>query len=207
MKFLIKTLAIVAIMLSGISAAGAATVQDQINSALANNDFKIVKSLVSANPSSADQTLLDLLKLVQEDVAKNPAVADGAMTTANDLLKYMNGPSAGKVAQAVDGVVKTIIDNGLLVCNPDEESEGGKSAVADKNKANEAFIRNIMKTAEDMAKTPAIVAAMPQLFAQVQSNLEQCENGELAQLAQLPFFSPKGPPNYKPPIHDKGSND
>lgn len=208
MKIILRFFAVLALVTIAGAAANAATVQDQINSAIASGNFDTVKSLVVANPNSGDNTVEALLKLVQDNLTTNPALAAKAMAAAEALVHYVGSDAASKIASAIDNIVKTIADKGLLICNPAGEDDKEHVATSKGNTDNEKLIAEILASAETMAQSPVIVAALPQLYAEIKAQNAQCEGNEEAQLAQLPIFKPlNNPPQRKPPETLRASQD
>ena len=195
--------------------AQAASVSDQIVSAIAKGDYKTVQALVGNHPGTTGKAENALLSSTLDKLISKPQEAAVAMTVASSMTAGIKPADAASVAQDLRKIVKTIADKALLICNPETNANTGElNATADPKKVADAkAIASILDSAEAIAQTPAIVAIDPQLFAQIQAQSDQCETGDDALLAQKPNFRPQTilphlqNPGFPPPNKHQASPD
>jgi hypothetical protein len=170
--------------------AQAASIADQINSALAKGDYKTVQTIASGNADATGHAENALLKDVLGKLTTKPQAGAQAMTVAAALAPGITPESARGITEKLKEIVKTIADKSLLICNPEADADTGKPlAVVDpKKQADQQAIASILDSALAIAQTPAIVAVDPDLFNQIQAQSAQCQTGEEALLAQRPMF-------------------
>lgn len=181
--------------------AHAVPVTDQIAAAINNNDHKLVQTLVKDNPQLTGKTEDMLLKNVFTNVEKQPQGAAKTMLTASMIAPGITPKDASMVAEGVRKIVKLIADKALFVCNPEANANTSqvKAGTDGKNKEDMLAIHKILGAAEDVAKTPAIVAVDPKLFADISAMRSRCEM-EDAMLAESPKHRVQHlPPNITPP--------
>ena len=209
MRSLNKLLIVCGFVLSTISFAHAASIAEQIVTAIAGNDFNRVQTLVKNNPNTTGQAENSLITSAHGNLESMPQNAAKAMSTASTLAPGITPPDAKAVAENVRNLVKTIADKALLNCNPEANDNTGQLQTSESSKkiADQKAIASILDYAEEIAKTPAIVAVEPQLFADIAAMRAQCEEALLAQLpGQQPQNLPPGliptpiPPPSPPPI-------
>ncbi len=196
-----KSLFILGVVLSLSAPVQAATVADRIVTAIANNDYAQVQTLVRSNPNMTGAATDSLLKKVLGNVVDKPQGAARSMTTASVIAPGITPTDAKPVAENLRKLVKLIADKQLLICNPEAQANvGDVQAAMDPRKIEDAkAVASILDSAEDIAKTPAIVAVDPKLFADIDAQRSQCQTGDDALLAQSPGFRPQRfPHNIKP---------
>lgn len=184
------------------TSAQAVPVADQISAAIASNDYKLVQSLVKDNPSVVGHAEDSLLMNVYNNIVNQPQGAARAMATASTIAPGITPKDAKSVAENVKKIVKLIADKALFVCNPEANANTSQvQAPGDGKKLeDQKAIGSILASAEDIAKTPAIVAVEPQLFAAIEAQRSECATDEDALLAQLPGHQPQRlPPHIVPP--------
>ncbi len=181
----------------------AATVAEQIVSAIASSDYALVQTLVKSNPNMTGKAEDTLLKKVLGNVVDKPQGAAKTMSTASVIAPGITPADARTVAEGLRKVVKLIADKQLLICNPEAQANVSDTQTAPdpKKVADAKAVASILDSAEDIAKTPAIVAIDPKLFAEIDAQRAQCQTGDEALLAQSPSNRPGHQrPNIIPPI-------
>ena len=152
--------------------AQAASVSDQIVSAIAKGDYKTVQTLVGNHPGTTGRAEDALLDKVLDKLISKPQDAAQAMTVASAMTAGITPADAPSVAQDLRKIVKTIADKSLLICNPEANANTGEvNAPTDLKKVADAkAIIAILDSAEAMAHTPVIMAVDPKLYAQIQAH-------------------------------------
>jgi len=214
MKKALKLVALLGCVLAigfGAGAAKAATIAEQITSAIAKGDFKTVQQLTSGNPAKTGFTTSGLLSYVRSNLTSKPDDAVGAMTLASALGDGIKAEDAKDIAGKLKGIVDEITDKALLLCNPegDDQQKKTDASLSPEKQALAKSMEALMMGAENLAGLPVIAAVDPGLLDQIKTMNAQCQGGD-TQLAQRPSFSPQRqppiiiPPPY-PPRRDEPS--
>lgn len=208
MRSILKFLFVLSLIVFGCSSAQAASVSEQINTAIKNGDYAAVQTLVGKNPTSTDLAERTLIQTAFSDLMTKPKNSESAMMSAAMMSGGITPAGASDVAGGLKKIVDMIADKALLVCNVDQGSDQSRlTASTDPTKlANQKAIMAILGSAEAIAQTPVIVKNYPQLLAQIQGETAKCGDEE-ALLAQRPGSRPGVLPHGRPPAKPPGKKE
>lgn len=181
------------LLVSGTTQAALSDGLDKIKSSLTSAQFDQVKAALVAEPALTEQGLVLLSQYARDQLSASPKNSAAAMQLVVDFgatLSVMSGRSLTPILEQILAALKAV---GPLTCEEVKQNAvvgtiGTSSAMAS--------YRDITDSLENLAQSPSVVAAAPQLFAQVKANNIICDPLKEEEEAQLAQF-PGGPTNLQ----------
>jgi hypothetical protein len=196
----VAVVVVAGIFLASVPSARAATVSEQITTAIADKNYRHVQTLAKSDPNVVGHAENSLLKHAQGNLTKRPQDSANAMAAAAAIAPGITPKDAREVADNVKNIVKDIADKALFLCNPESNANTAQVRTPEEKKKIEdaKAIASVLESSENIAKTPAVVAVAPRLFADIAAQRQACiEDPLLAQSAN--FQRPSRPVRPIPP--------